>query len=111
MQETEDFMITKPCHLNHRKALDSFSETMYPYQYKRLNGARTEHTGKLLPTRRPVTRRTMDDVADGLLLDVREISITDLEFADSDSALSRALERVLASKPERSFASFNNFIT
>ena len=52
-----------------------------------------------------------DDVADGLLLDVSEISITDLEFADSDSALSRALERILQSKPERSFASFNNFIS
>jgi hypothetical protein len=52
----------------------------------------------------------MDDVADGLLLDVREISIGDLEFADSDSALRRALERILLSKPERSFAGFNNFI-
>jgi hypothetical protein len=56
-------------------------------------------------------RRTMDDVADGLLLDVRDISIADLEFADSDSALSRALERILVSRPERSFASFNNFIS
>ena len=37
----------------------------------------------------------MNDVADGLLLDVREISITDLEFADADSALSQALERIL----------------
>jgi hypothetical protein len=53
----------------------------------------------------------MNDVTDGLLLDVREISITDLEFADSGSALSRALERILLSKPERSFASFNNFIS
>jgi hypothetical protein len=53
----------------------------------------------------------MNDVGDGLLLDVREISITDLQFADSDSALSRALERILLSKPERSFASFNNFIS
>jgi len=52
-----------------------------------------------------------DDVADGLLLDVREISVTDLEFADVDSALSLALERILVSRPERSFASFNNFIT
>ena len=43
----------------------------------------------------------MNDVTDGLLLDVREISITDLEFTDADSALSRALERILASKPER----------
>jgi hypothetical protein len=53
----------------------------------------------------------MDDVTDGLLLDVRGISIGDLEFADSDSALSRALERILRSKPERSFASFNNYIS
>jgi hypothetical protein len=51
----------------------------------------------------------MNDVADGLLLDVREISITDLEFADTDSALSRALERILTSKP-CSNGSFNNFI-
>ena len=53
----------------------------------------------------------MDDVADGLLLDVREINITDLEFTDSDSALSRSLQRILASRPERSFAGFNNFIS
>jgi hypothetical protein len=53
----------------------------------------------------------MNDIADGLLLDVRGISITDLEFADADSALSRALERILESKPERSFAGFNNFIS
>jgi hypothetical protein len=52
----------------------------------------------------------MNDVADGLLLDVREINITDLEFADSDSALSQALERILASRPERTFC-FNNFIS
>jgi hypothetical protein len=53
----------------------------------------------------------MNDIADGLLLDVREISIADLEFSDSDSALSQALERILASRPERSFASFNSFIS
>jgi hypothetical protein len=59
----------------------------------------------------PLMRRTMNNVADGLLLDVREISIADLEFADSDSALSRALERILLSKPERNFASFKNYIS
>jgi hypothetical protein len=58
----------------------------------------------------PVMRRTMNDVADGLLLDVREISITDLEFVDADSALSRSLERILLSQPDRNFASFSNFI-
>ena len=52
----------------------------------------------------------MNDVADGLLLDVREISITDLELADTDSALSRALERILVSHPDRNFSSFNNSI-
>jgi hypothetical protein len=52
----------------------------------------------------------MNDVADGLLLDVREISITDLEFADSDCALAQALERILVSRPECNFG-FNNFIS
>lgn len=55
-------------------------------------------------------RRTMNNVADGLLLDVREISIIDLEFADTDSALSRALERILASNHECNFNSFNSSI-
>ena len=104
-------MITKPWNLNFtRKALDSFSETMYPYQYNRRNGDRTDGHGEPLPTRRPVTRRTMNDVADGMLLDVREISITDLEFSDSDSALNQALERILFSRPECN-AGFNNFIS
>lgn len=53
----------------------------------------------------------MNDVADGLLLDVREVSIADLEFTDADSALSQALERILASRPERTFAGFSNFIS
>ena len=53
----------------------------------------------------------MNDVTDGLLLDVRELSITDLEFADSGSALNRALERILGPKPEHSFATFSNFIS
>jgi hypothetical protein len=51
----------------------------------------------------------MNDVADGLLLDVSEISITDLEFAD-DSALSMALERILSSNPDCNFNSFNSSI-
>lgn len=52
----------------------------------------------------------MNDVADGLLLDVREINLTDLEFTDSDSALNQALERILFSEPECN-AGFNNFIS
>ena len=95
----------------HRKALDSFSETMYPCQYNCRNGARTERDTEASVYWRPVARRTMNDVADGLLLDVRHISIADLEFADSDSALSRALERILVSRPEANYSGFNNFIS
>lgn len=53
----------------------------------------------------------MNDVGDGLLLDVREISIIDLEFTDTDSALSRALERILVSNPDCNFNSFNSSIS
>jgi hypothetical protein len=52
----------------------------------------------------------MNDIADGLLLDVREISITDLDFADPDSALSQALERILNTNTCRGFNSFNSSI-
>lgn len=52
----------------------------------------------------------MDDVADGLLLDVSEISISDLEFTGAGSALGQALERILASN-ESSFSSFRSFIS
>ena len=52
----------------------------------------------------------MNDVADGMLLDVREISIIDLEF-DTDSALSLALERILSSNHECNFNSFNSSIS
>ena len=53
----------------------------------------------------------MNDVADGLLPDVREISIKDLEFGDVDSALSLALERILTSNPDRGYSSFNSSIS
>jgi FXSXX-COOH protein len=52
----------------------------------------------------------MNDVADGLLLDVREISLADLEFAYEDSALSQALNRILASSADCNFNSFNSSI-
>ena len=52
----------------------------------------------------------MNDVADGLLLDVREISISDLDFADADSALSRALDRILESNTGCNFNSFTSSI-
>jgi hypothetical protein len=60
----------------------------------------------------PLVRRTMNDVADGLLLDVREINISDSDFADADagSALSRALERILNSNTCCNFNSFNSSI-
>jgi hypothetical protein len=49
------------------------------------------------------------DVADGLLLDVREMSIDDVELIDG-SAFDRALERILASKDTCNFNSFNSSI-
>ena len=52
----------------------------------------------------------MKDVADGLLLDVREISITDLEFTDEESALDRALKRIRMSHTGCDFSSFNSSI-
>jgi hypothetical protein len=55
----------------------------------------------------------MNDVADGLLLDVREISITDLEFSGEEgeeSALDRALRRILESNTDCNFNSFNSSI-
>ena len=53
----------------------------------------------------------MNDVADGLLLDGREISIFDLEFTDTGSALSMALERILSTNPDCNFNSFNSSIS
>jgi hypothetical protein len=53
-------------------------------------------------------RKSMSSVADGLLLDVREISIADLELDDRESALFRALERILASNTGCNFNSFNS---
>jgi hypothetical protein len=61
-------------------------------------------------TKPRVLRRIMNNVTDGLLLDVREVSITDLEFADEESALNRALQRILTSNTERSFNSFGSSI-
>lgn len=56
----------------------------------------------------------MDDVADGLLLDVRELSIADLEFTGANSALGLALERILGAGGHSSSSDgngFNNFIS
>jgi hypothetical protein len=49
------------------------------------------------------------DVADGLLLDVREMSIDDVDLIDG-SAFGRALERILASNDTCNFNSFNSSI-
>jgi hypothetical protein len=52
----------------------------------------------------------MNDVADGMLLDMSDISILDLEF-ETDSALSGALDRILSSNRECNFNSFNSSIS
>jgi hypothetical protein len=89
------------------RSLDSVRKTMYLSIVRRYGGA--AGIREVTPTRRPLMRRTMNDVADGLLLDVRAITITDLEFA-TDSALERALERILSSNPDCNFNSFNSSI-
>jgi hypothetical protein len=49
-----------------------------------------------------------DNVADGLLLDVRELDLADLEVSESAvmTALDLALERILASNSACNFNSF-----
>jgi hypothetical protein len=49
------------------------------------------------------------DVADGLLLDVHELTIDDVQLIDG-SALDRALDRVLGSNEICDFSSFNSSI-
>jgi hypothetical protein len=50
----------------------------------------------------------MSNVSDGLLLDVRGISIADLDLDDRESALFRSLERILDSNTSCNFNSFNS---
>ena len=50
-----------------------------------------------------------NDVADGLLLDVREISIDDVDLIGG-SALDLALERILTASAACNFNSFNSSI-
>jgi hypothetical protein len=51
-----------------------------------------------------------EDVADGLLLDVSGISIADLDFTGEESALFKALNRLLSSNSDCNFNSFNSGI-
>jgi hypothetical protein len=58
-----------------------------------------------------VARRIMnEDVADGLLLDVRGISMADLLLDDEDSGLVRALNRLLSSNVDTRYNSFSSSI-
>jgi hypothetical protein len=53
-----------------------------------------------------------EDVADGLLLDLRGVSITDLLTAEDDmeSGLTAALQRILESNVGKQLNSFNSSI-
>jgi hypothetical protein len=51
-----------------------------------------------------------EDVADGLLLDVREVSLADLVLDDEESGLARALKRLLGSNADSGYSSFNSII-
>jgi hypothetical protein len=52
----------------------------------------------------------MNDLADGLLLDVRDSSFADQDLGDTGSALDLALERILSSNDTCNFNSFNSSI-
>lgn len=52
-----------------------------------------------------------DDVADGLLLDVREVSLAELLLPEGDeSSFARALERLLSSNIDSNYNSFSSSI-
>lgn len=51
-----------------------------------------------------------EDLADGLLLDVRTIGIADLLLEDPESGLARALDRLLSSHAEHTLSSFTSRI-
>lgn len=52
-----------------------------------------------------------EDVADGLLLDVRRVSLADLLFDnEEESGLVKALNRLLASNIDSNYNSFNSSI-
>jgi hypothetical protein len=51
-----------------------------------------------------------DDLADGVLLDVRGIDIADLRISDDENALDLALSRLLASNVDTNYNSFGSSI-
>ena len=51
-----------------------------------------------------------EDVADGLLLDVRGVNIADLRLDDDESGLVKALNRLLSSNADSNYNSFNSSI-
>jgi hypothetical protein len=53
-----------------------------------------------------------DDVADGLLLDIRGIDVAELQTVDEDeeSPLAMALHRILESNADSRYSSFNSSI-
>ena len=51
-----------------------------------------------------------EDIADGLLVDVRGISIADLRLSDEESGLFRALNRLLTSSTDCNYNSFSSSI-
>jgi hypothetical protein len=51
-----------------------------------------------------------EDVADGLLLDVRGVNIADLRLDDEESSLAKALNRLLSSNVDSRYNSFGSSI-
>ncbi len=82
---------------------------MYLSIRRRYDGTRRTREGSAHEATRGKEELMSPDVADGLLLDVSEISIDDVELIDR-SAFDLALERILASNATCNFNSFNSSI-
>jgi hypothetical protein len=85
-------------------------ETMYLSSKDCGSLARRDH-GRGPQGRAERARKNMnEDVADGLLVDVREVNIADLDLTNQESTLFKALNRILTSNSGCNFNSFGSSI-
>jgi hypothetical protein len=68
-------------------------------------------TGKAHKANPGQGRNMNDDVTDGMLLDLSEVNMADLDLTDRESALFKALHRLLVSNDGRDFNSFHSSIS
>jgi hypothetical protein len=68
-------------------------------------------TGRAHKAGRVARRNMNDDVTDGVLVDLREVNLDDLNLTDRESALFKALNRLLMSNVGCNFNSFGSSIS